>query len=86
MTSRQAKPSSAEPIRFKISYRNPEMLLGEFTRSVGRGSVSIESKRAVPVGTVGGRMASTRCPQARSRAAASSAAEGEPRTHGTIGP
>jgi PilZ domain len=39
------------PVRLKVSYKSPEALLGELTRSVGRGGVRIESKRAVPVGT-----------------------------------
>jgi hypothetical protein len=39
------------PIRLKVSYKTPETLLGELTRSVGRGGVRIESKRTVPVGT-----------------------------------
>jgi hypothetical protein len=39
------------PVRLKVSYKSPEALLGELTRSVGRGGVRIESQRAVPVGT-----------------------------------
>jgi hypothetical protein len=38
-------------VRLKVSYKSPEALLGELTRSVGRGGVRIESQRAVPVGT-----------------------------------
>lgn len=39
------------PIRLKVGYKTPETLLGELTKSVGRGGVRIESKRTVPVGT-----------------------------------
>lgn len=41
----------AEPVRLKVVYKSPESLLGEFTKSVGRGGVRLESQRAVPVGT-----------------------------------
>lgn len=41
----------AGPIRLKVGYKTPETLLGELTKSVGRGGVRIESKRTVPVGT-----------------------------------
>ncbi len=45
-------PSQAGgPIRLKVGYKTPETLLGELTKSVGRGGVRIESKRTVPVGT-----------------------------------
>lgn len=47
-------PKSAgpeNPIRLKVTYKSPESLLGEFTRSVGKGGVAIESRRAVTVGT-----------------------------------
>lgn len=39
------------PIRLKVGYKTPETLLGELTKSVGRGGVRIEAKRTVPVGT-----------------------------------
>jgi hypothetical protein len=39
------------PVRLKVAYKNPEALLGELTRSVGRGGVRIESHRALEVGT-----------------------------------
>ena len=38
-------------MRLKVSYKTPEALLSEFTRSVGRGGVTIESKKSLPVGT-----------------------------------
>jgi hypothetical protein len=38
-------------VRLKVSYKTPEALLSEFTRSVGRGGVTIESKKWLPVGT-----------------------------------
>jgi hypothetical protein len=39
------------PIRLKVSYKSPASLLSEFTRSVGRATVSLESRTAVPLGT-----------------------------------
>lgn len=39
------------PVRLKVSYKSPEALMGELTRSVGRGGVRVESRRALPVGT-----------------------------------
>jgi hypothetical protein len=35
----------------KVAYKTPTALLSEFTRSVGRGGVAIESRRSLPVGT-----------------------------------
>ena len=42
---------SAGPVRLRVTYRRPETALGEFTRSVARRTVSLRSRRAVPVGT-----------------------------------
>ncbi len=39
------------PVRLKVTYKTPESLLGELTKSVGRGGVRIEAKKALPVGT-----------------------------------
>lgn len=39
------------PVRLKVVYKTPESLLGELTKSVGRGGVRIETRKAVPVGT-----------------------------------
>ena len=39
------------PVRLKVAYKTPESLLGELTKSVGRGGVRIETKKAVAVGT-----------------------------------
>ena len=39
------------PVRLKVAYKTPEALLAEFTRSVGRGGVAIESRKSLPVGT-----------------------------------
>lgn len=44
-------PQAGGPIRLKVGYKTPETLLGELTKSVGRGGVRIEAKRTVPVGT-----------------------------------
>jgi hypothetical protein len=34
-----------------VTYKSPRTLLSEFTRSVGRGAVTIESRKTVPLGT-----------------------------------
>ncbi|MDQ3263926.1 MAG: PilZ domain-containing protein [Myxococcota bacterium] len=34
-----------------MSYKSPESLLGEFTRSIGKGVVALETARKLPVGT-----------------------------------
>lgn len=39
------------PVRLKVAYKTPESLLGELTKSVGRGGVRIETGRSLPVGT-----------------------------------
>jgi hypothetical protein len=39
------------PVRFRIAYQRPERLLGEFTRSVNRPSVTLVALRAIEVGT-----------------------------------
>lgn len=38
-------------MRLKVTYKSPEALLGEFTRSIGKGVVALESARKLPVGT-----------------------------------
>jgi hypothetical protein len=43
--------SPGAPVRFKVNYSSPQALLAEFTRSVGRGVVTLQSLKAVPVGT-----------------------------------
>jgi PilZ domain-containing protein len=42
---------AADPVKLKVSYKSPETLLGEFTRSVGKGGVAIESRRSLELGT-----------------------------------
>lgn len=44
-------PPEPKSVRLKVSYKSAEALLSEYTRSVGKGGVAIESRRAVPVGT-----------------------------------
>ncbi|MBX7096219.1 MAG: PilZ domain-containing protein [Myxococcaceae bacterium] len=39
------------PVRLRVQYNSAQGLLAEFTRSIGHGSVSIASKKSVPVGT-----------------------------------
>lgn len=41
----------ARSVRLKVAYNSAQNLLSEYTRSIGKGSVAIESRRAVPVGT-----------------------------------
>jgi len=55
---RVAKAKNPGPVRFEgdavrlsVTYKSPSALLSEFTRSVGKGGVSIASRKAVPVGT-----------------------------------
>ena len=43
--------ASADPVRLKVAYKTPQALLSEFTRSVGKGSVAIASRKSAPVGT-----------------------------------
>jgi hypothetical protein len=38
-------------VRLKVAYRSPESLLGQYTRSVGQGSVALHTQRELPVGT-----------------------------------
>lgn len=40
-----------DTVRLKVAYKSPESLMGELTRSVGRGGVRVDSKKALPVGT-----------------------------------
>ena len=46
-----SKPIPGAPVRFKVSYSSAQTLLAEFTRSVGRGVVTIQSLKAVAIGT-----------------------------------
>ncbi|MGQ0508682.1 MAG: PilZ domain-containing protein [Myxococcaceae bacterium] len=39
------------PIRLKVSYKSAESLVNEFTKSVGKGGVALESRKKVPIGT-----------------------------------
>lgn len=41
----------ASPVRLKVSYKTPEALLSEYTRSIGKGGVSIASRKSVAAGT-----------------------------------
>jgi hypothetical protein len=43
--------AGTKTVRLKVAYKTPAALLSELTRSVGRGGVAIESRRALPVGT-----------------------------------
>ena len=47
----QPVSSSRSSVRLKVAYKTPEALLGEFTRSVGQGGVTLETRKSVPTGT-----------------------------------
>ncbi|MGA9525926.1 MAG: PilZ domain-containing protein [Myxococcaceae bacterium] len=49
--NRDKQSTGGDDIRLKVSYKNAESLLSEFTRSVGRGGVTIETRKTVPLGT-----------------------------------
>jgi hypothetical protein len=38
-------------VRLKVAYKTPQSLVGEYTRSVGQGGVTLETRKALPVGT-----------------------------------
>ncbi len=38
-------------VRLKVAYKRPEALLSEYTRSIGRGGVTLQTQKSVPVGT-----------------------------------
>ena len=42
---------ASQVVRLKVTYKSPETLLGEFTRSVGKGAVVLESRKPLPPGT-----------------------------------
>lgn len=43
--------ATGSAVRLRVAYKSPEALLGELTKSVGRGGVRIESKRSLAIGT-----------------------------------
>ncbi|MFZ5471932.1 MAG: PilZ domain-containing protein [Myxococcota bacterium] len=47
----ESAAKSTGPVRLRVSYKTPESLLSEFTRSVGKGGVALESQRALKLGT-----------------------------------
>lgn len=49
--SNSASPGGRPPIRLQVSYKTPEAVLTEFTRSVGKSVVALESRKKVPLGT-----------------------------------
>ena len=44
-------PRDQDPVRLRVSYQSPRSLLGEFTRSVGRQAVALQSRRPAQIGT-----------------------------------
>jgi Tfp pilus assembly protein PilZ len=50
MSQTPTKPSIGE-VRLKVAYKKPEALLSEYTRSIGRGGVTLQVQRSLPVGT-----------------------------------
>jgi hypothetical protein len=48
----QLDPVSVPPVvRLKVSYKHPQSLIGELTRSIGLGAVALETRRAPSPGT-----------------------------------
>lgn len=50
MSQTATKPTPGE-VRLKVAYKKPEALLSEYTRSVGRGGVTLQVRKSLPVGT-----------------------------------
>jgi Tfp pilus assembly protein PilZ len=52
-TGRQAQSVSCvnTNVRLKVAYKTPQSLVGEYTRSVGMGGVTLETRRSLPLGT-----------------------------------
>ncbi len=48
MSERKNTPGE---VRLKVAYKKPEALLSEYTRSLGRGGVTLQTQRSLPVGT-----------------------------------
>jgi hypothetical protein len=38
-------------VRLKVAYKKPEALLSEYTRSVGQGGVTLQTRKSLPLGT-----------------------------------
>ncbi|WP_338864342.1 PilZ domain-containing protein [Myxococcus stipitatus] len=38
-------------VRLKVAYKSPQSLVGEYTRSVGQGGVTLRTRRSLPLGT-----------------------------------
>jgi hypothetical protein len=45
------KQADGRSVRLKVNYKSAHTLISEFTRSVGKGGVTIESRKTVPLGT-----------------------------------
>ncbi|MBU8899237.1 PilZ domain-containing protein [Corallococcus sp. M34] len=39
-------------VRLKVAYKTPQSLVGEYTRSMSRGGVTLETRRGLPLGTL----------------------------------
>ena len=46
-----SSPPGGQAVRLRVSYKSATSLLAEFTRSVGKGGVTLESRKKVPLGT-----------------------------------
>jgi Tfp pilus assembly protein PilZ len=49
--SQTATNQAPAEVRLKVTYKKPEALLSEYTRSVGQGGVTLQTKKSLPVGT-----------------------------------
>ncbi len=49
--SMQNSPENESSVRLKVSYKTPEALIDEYTRSVSQGSVTLETRRSLTRGT-----------------------------------
>jgi hypothetical protein len=49
--SQTATKQAPGEVRLKVAYKKPEALLSEYTRSVGRGGVTLQVRKSLPVGT-----------------------------------
>ncbi|MCP3162611.1 PilZ domain-containing protein [Myxococcus qinghaiensis] len=38
-------------VRLKVAYKSPQSLVGEYTRSVGQGGATLQTRRSLPLGT-----------------------------------
>ncbi len=49
--SQTATQKAPAEVRLKVTYKKPEALLSEYTRSVGQGGVTLQVQKSLPIGT-----------------------------------